>query len=180
MRKMNSKRKYHRLLSVFLALCLIISMSNMYPVSANAATGTKATDVAIDLATLSAGAELASGVYYLSESKTFGATSTMNNGLKIKAGATVYIYVPEGMTLTAIGGGTNSARQQGGYAGILLPSNSTLILLGEGKVEATGGRAGNGANGSVGGSGYVNSGSYYYAGYGGAGGAGGGGAGAGG
>lgn len=179
MRKVNSKRKYHRLLSVFLAVCLIISMSNMYPVAAFAATGTKASDAAIDLATLSNGAELASGVYYLSESKTFGATNTMNNGLKIKSGATVYIYVPEGVTLTAIGGGTNTARRQGGYAGILLPSSSTLIILGEGKVVATGGRAGNGADGSVGGSGYVNSGSYYYAGYGGAGGAGGGGAGAG-
>ena len=179
MRKFNSKHKHHRLISVFLTVCLIISMSNMCLISANAATGTKASDTAIDLATLSNGAELASGVYYLSESKTFGATNTMNNGLKIKSGATVYIYVPEGVTLTAIGGGTNTARRQGGYAGILLPSSSTLIILGEGKVVATGGRAGNGESGSSGSKGTLSAGSYYYGGAGGAGGAGGGGAGAG-
>ncbi len=179
MRKFNSKQKHHRLLLGFLTVCLIISMSNMYPISANAATGTKASDAAIDLAKLSDGAELASGVYYLPESKTFGDTNTMNNGLKITSGATVYIYVPEGVTLTAIGGGTNTARQQGGYAGILLPSSSTLIILGEGKVEATGGRAGNGESGSSGSKGTLSAGSYYYGGAGGAGGAGGGGAGAG-
>lgn len=167
MRKFNSKHKHHRLISVFLTVCLIISMSNMCLISANAATGTKASDAAIDLATLSAGAELSSGVYYLSESKTFGSTSTMNNGLKIKSGATVYIYVPEGVTLTAVGGGTNTARRQGGYAGILLPSGSTLIILGEGSVNATGGRAGNGESGGSGSKGTLSVGSYYYGGSGG-------------
>ena len=72
-----------------------------------------ADDVATDLATLSNGATLSSGVYYLSESKTFGNASTMNNGLKIESGATVYIYIPNGITLTAIGGGTNTARTTG-------------------------------------------------------------------
>ena len=138
-----------------------------------------AADVATDLAAISDGATLSSGVYYLSESKTFGSASTMNNGLKIGSGATVYIYIPNGITLTAIGGGTNSARTTGGYAGILLPDDAKLIVLGEGSLVATGGRAGNGASGSSGSSGTLSVESYYYGGSGGKGGAGGGGAGAG-
>lgn len=181
MRKYTMKLNYHRMLAVFLSLCLNITMSGIYTISAKAVAASKATDAATDLVTLSAGAELASGAYYLSESKTFGNASTMNNGLKIKSGATVYIYVPEGVTLTAVGGGTNTVRQNGGYAGILLPSSSKLIILGEGNVVATGGRAGNGASGSSGNAGFItwDGDDRYYGGGGGAGGAGGGGAGAG-
>lgn len=192
------------MLSVFLVVCMLFSTSGIGSLQVKAATGNSlpngvvsdadtgngeilpidlsenmAADVATDLATLSAGAELTTGVYYLSESKTFGSASTMNNGLKIASNATVYIYVPNGITLTAIGGGTNAARKTGGYAGILLPSTSTLIILGGGEVKATGGRAGNGANGSGGTGGTLSVGNYYYGGSGGAGGAGGGGAGAG-
>ena len=208
------RKLYYRVLSAFLALCMVMTFTGVGTMHVHAETGTDeisqidtvsdsdavstnpnngendvlqlmslsdnmADDVAIDLATLSDGATLSSGVYYLSESKTFGSASTMNNGLKIGSGATVYIYIPNGITLTAIGGGTNSTRTTGGYAGILLPSNATLIVLGEGSLVATGGRAGNGASGSSGSSGTLSVGSYYYGGSGGKGGDGGGGAGAG-
>lgn len=183
-RQINNNRRCHKLLSVILTLCLVVTLSGigmMVTPEDVAFAGDKslAEGTAIDLATLSAGASLSSGVYYLSENKTFGSANTNNNGLKIVSGATVYIYIPKDVTLTAIGGGTNTVRTAGGYAGILLPSSSKLILLGEGAVVATGGRAGNGANGSSDGSGYVDADNYYYGGSGGAGGAGGGGAGAG-
>ena len=169
----------YKVLSAALCVAMAISVCGIGSVPVKAANAVKATDAATDLATLSAGAELTTGAYYLSQSKTFGSASTSNNGLKIKSGATVYLYLPKNVTLTAIGGGTSGARQSGGYAGILLPSTSKLIVLGEGSIVAAGGRAGNGSAGSKGGNGYVNAGSNYYAGYGGAGGAGGGGAGAG-
>lgn len=110
-----------------------------------------ATDTAKDLADttkFSAGAELSSGVYYLSASRTFTSTSIGGNGLRIKSGATVYIYLPKGVTLTA-NGGAGSYESPGG-AGILLPSNSTLVLLGEGSVDANGGKAGSGRDGRTG------------------------------
>lgn len=182
--QISHNRKYHKILSVVLALCLVLTLSGMSTMVMPADTvfagnSSLAEGAAVDLATLSTGASLPSGTYYLSEDKTFGSASSGTNGLKIASNATVYIYIPAGVTLTAIGGGTNTARTTGGYAGILLPSSSKLILLGEGTVIATGGRAGNGANGSSGSSGYLYADHYYYGGSGGAGGAGGGGAGAG-
>lgn len=182
--QISHNRKYHKILSVVLALCLVLTLSGMSTMVMPADTvfagnSSLAEGAAVDLATLSTGASLPSGTYYLSEDKTFGSASSGTNGLKIASNATVYIYIPAGVTLTAIGGGTNTARTTGGYAGILLPSSSKLILLGEGTVIATGGRAGNGANGSSGNSGYLDVGTKYYGGSGGSGGSGGGGAGAG-
>lgn len=170
---------YHKLLSTAISVAMVVWVSGIDSIPVKAVNGVKAADAATDLYTLSSGAELASGAYYLSQSKTFGSASTSNNGLKIKSGATVYLYIPKNVTLTAIGGGTTAVRQTGGYAGILLPSSSKLIILGDGTVVANGGNAGNGASGSSGGNGYVDAGSRYYGGSGGAGGYGGGGAGAG-
>ena len=172
-------QNYSKVLSVAISVAMALSVCGSGSIPVKAANGVKASDAATDLFTLSAGAELGSGTYYLSQSKTFGSENTSNNGLKIKAGAMVYLYIPKNVTLTAKGGGTSGARQAGGYAGILLPSDSKLIVLGEGTIVATGGKAGNGSAGSNGGNGYVKAGSSYYAGYGGGGGAGGGGAGAG-
>lgn len=199
MKKYAYKKVYYRVLSVVLVLCMMFSTSGFGLIQTQAATENvgddgslptapivnMASDAAIDLATLSAGTELQSGAYYLSETKTFGSYNIANNGLKIAKDATVYIYVPTGITLTAIGGGVEKeVRRTGGYAGILLPNGSTLIILGEGEVVAKGGNAGSGANGgkddnTKGGAGVIDLGSEYYGGRGGAGGAGGGGAGAG-
>ena len=94
------------------------------------------------------GDELNSGVYYLSADKTFGSHTSGTNGLKIKSGATVYIYIPADVTLTALG--KNGDKQTAGYAGILVPEGSTLVLLGDGTVVAKGGKAGNGSDGGTG------------------------------
>ncbi|MBQ7668590.1 MAG: S-layer homology domain-containing protein [Clostridia bacterium] len=143
----------------------------------------------IDLSTYSAGDELAGGKYYLSSNLNFNGSS-IGNGLRIAADATVVIYL-NGYTLTATGknagngasgsgttGGSGSG--QGGYAGILLPATSTLIFVGKGTVNATGGAAGNGgAGGNATSGGVSKSPNQVTAGAGGAGGQGGGGAGAG-
>ena len=87
-------------------------------------------------------------------------------------------YIPKGVTLTAQGG--NASGQTGAGAGILLPQNTTLYLLGEGELKAYGGHAADGCNGSQGqGGNWTGSISGNYGGNGGNGGAGGGGAGAG-
>lgn len=112
----------------------------------------------------SVGDELSQGSYYLSGNKTFDGSST-GNGLKIAEGATVVIYL-NGYTLTAIGKNAENGENgvnlyggddygKGGYAGILLPSTSKLIFVGEGIVNATGGNAGKGGAGGNGSSGNI-------------------------
>lgn len=125
----------------------------------------------------STGYTLSSGHYYVSENITFSNGAT-GSGLTIADGATVHIYVPAGVTLTANGG--NGSGRTGAGAGIELPSGSTLYLMGKGKVEAYGGNAANGSNGSNGSNACQSeSGNYIHGGNGGDGGNGGGGAGAG-
>ena len=125
----------------------------------------------------SSGYTLQSGRYYVNDDVMFenGATGS---GLTISSGATVYIYIPKGVTLTAQGG--DASGQTGAGAGIHLPQSSTLYLLGEGELRAYGGHAADGCNGSQGqGGSWTGSISGNYGGNGGTGGAGGGGAGAG-
>ena len=123
------------------------------------------------------GYTLSSGHYYITENITFSNGAT-GSGLTIASGATVYLYIPQGVTLTAIGG--KASGQTGAGAGIELPASSTLYLMGKGKVDAYGGNAANGSNGSNGSNAYQSeSGNYIHGGNGGDGGNGGGGAGAG-
>ena len=125
----------------------------------------------------STGYTLSSGHYYVTENITFSNGDT-GSGLTIASGATVYLYIPQGVTLTATGG--NASGVTGAGAGIELPSGSTLYLMGKGKVEAYGGNAANGSNGSNGSNACQSeSGNYIHGGNGGDGGNGGGGAGAG-
>ena len=130
---------------------------------------------------MSSGQTLKSGTYYLKQDKEFGNSSSGTNGLKIASNATVYIYIPSGVTLTAYG--KNGSGTAGGYAGILVPSGSTLNIIGEGTIVAKGGNAGNGAKGGNGTNASVKNdpgdNSVITSGYGGSGGVGGGGAGAG-
>ena len=118
--------------------------------------------------------------YIISKSLTFGNPSPGGSGMAVANNATVVLYVPQGVTLTA-NGYSGSGHTSGG-AGIFVPSTSTLVITGEGTVRATGGNAGNGGNGDSGGTGSV-LGSYSNgsgtSGAGGSGGDGGGGAGAG-
>lgn len=85
---------------------------------------------------------LNSGVYYI-DSDVTKTGSAGQNGLVING--TVYIYIPEGKTLTAIG--ANADSNNSGMAGIKLTGNSKLYVFGKGTLNARGGNAGNGANG---------------------------------
>lgn len=128
------------------------------------------------------GYTLSSGVYYLTANETFNGNYSGSYGTSgLTISGTVYLYIPEGKTLTAIGG--SGYGTTGGGAGICVPSGSNLILFGGGTVNATGGNAANGSTGGTGGNSVHTGGGGsdrdYYAGAGGTGGKGGGGAGAG-
>ena len=109
--------------------------------------------------------------YVVQNSVSFSNSTAGGSGMTVAENATVVLYVPAGVTLTAKGG--NGSGQTGGGAGIRVPETATLIITGEGAVNATGGNAGNGENGADGTNASNNG-----AGSGGSGGAGGGGAGA--
>ncbi|MBR4981612.1 MAG: InlB B-repeat-containing protein, partial [Lachnospiraceae bacterium] len=142
---------------------------------------------AVELKGSTSGVTLESGNYYLTKDVTYEGNSNNRSGIKIKEGATVYIYIPAEITLTAkgYGYGTNATGTAGAGAGIHVPSTSTLVFVGKGSVVATGGNAASGTNGSNGEDGYIDYNSkdgydnWYRSGGSGAGGAGGGGAGAG-
>ena len=119
--------------------------------------------------------------YVIKNSVSFLNSTTGGSGMSVEDGATVVLYVPAGVTLTATG--ANGSGRTGGGAGIHVPETSTLVITGEGTVNATGGNAGNGGNGADGSTGTIspyNSTSYSAnSGVGGSGGNGGGGAGTG-
>ena len=122
------------------------------------------------------GQTLSSGRYYVNKDVSYF-NSSGGSGLTIAENATVYIYISEGVTLTATGG--NASGKTGAGAGIELPESSTLYLMGKGKVKATGGNAGSGGDGGDGGNAGYSYNSWTETGGGGRGGDGGGGAGAG-
>ena len=84
--------------------------------------------------------------YYATGNLSFTNSNAGGSGLTILG--TVYLYVPEGVTLTNVGANANG--QMGAGAGIELTSGNTLYLLGTGTVNATGGKAANGGNGGNG------------------------------
>ena len=96
---------------------------------------------ATDLSAKGSGATLSEGVYYLNASKSF-AGGVGQAGLSVADGATVAIYLPENVTLTVRGAPASGATA--GTPGLRLPSSSTLILVGKGRVEAFGGAAAGG------------------------------------
>ena len=124
--------------------------------------------------------------YVIDNSVSFSNETVGGSGITIADNATVVVFIPANITLTATG--ANGGGQIGGGAGIRVPETATLIITGEGSVNSAGGNAGNGGDGSDGGVGYVGTveenGITYFAptcrgGRGGAGGTGGGGAGTG-
>lgn len=84
--------------------------------------------------------------YYVNSNLSFTNSNVGGSGLKIQG--TVYLYVPEGVTLTCTGANANG--QTGAGAGIELASGNTLYLLGGGTVNATGGNGGTGGDGGAG------------------------------
>ena len=97
------------------------------------------------------GFELRNEYYYVTKDLTFtneNGGDGQGSGLYVQAGRTVNLYIPAGVTITAIGADADTTSAAG--AGILLPSGSTLNILGSGTVIATGGNAANGKNGGKG------------------------------
>ena len=89
--------------------------------------------------------------YVVQKSVSFNSSIAGESGMTVAEGATVVLYVPQGVILTAKGGAGSD--QTGGGAGIRVPETATLVITGEGVVSATGGKAGNGNNGANGGDG---------------------------
>ncbi len=106
-----------------------------------------------------ANTRLHASVITITEGSTSGYTMTDGNtyviqnsvsftsGIIVANNATVVLYIPQGVTLTAKGA---NGYQDGGCAGIRIPDASTLIITGEGAVNATGGKAGYPRNGEDG------------------------------
>ncbi|MBR3373856.1 MAG: hypothetical protein IKG75_07635, partial [Bacteroidaceae bacterium] len=115
--------------------------------------------------------------YYATDNLSFTNSTVGGSGLTILG--TVYLYVPEGATLTCTG--ADASGQTGGGAGIELTLGNSLYILGGGTLVANGGNAANGGNGGKGNDAEVNTSNdeYILGGSGGTGGNGGGGAGAG-
>ena len=115
--------------------------------------------------------------YYVTSNLSFTNSTAGGSGLTILG--TVYLYVPEGKTVTCTG--ANASGLTGGGAGIELTLGNSLYLIGGGTLNATGGNAANGCNGGNGYDAEVNTSTdqYILGGSGGTGGNGGGGAGAG-
>ena len=113
--------------------------------------------------------------YYPTTDLEFSNTNVGGSGLTIRG--TVYLYIPEGVTITATG--ANASGATGAGAGIELAEGNTLYIIGKGKVIATGGNAANGGNGGNGGNAILEYDEKCQPGSGGNGGNGGGGAGAG-
>ena len=86
--------------------------------------------------------------YVVQNSVTFSNSTAGGSGMSVADNAMVVLYIPAGVTLTARG--ANGSGRTGGGAGILVPETATLIITGEGSVNATGGNAGNGGNGANG------------------------------
>ena len=114
--------------------------------------------------------------YYIATGdRSFTNSNAGGSGLTILG--TVYLYIPSGQTITCTG--AHARGTTGAGAGIELTAGNTLYLLGSGTVNATGGNAANGGNGTNGDDAYLISDNTILGGSGGRGGDGGGGAGAG-
>ncbi|MBQ2188718.1 MAG: hypothetical protein II401_09230, partial [Bacteroidales bacterium] len=90
-------------------------------------------------------------VSYATDNLSFTNSSVGGSGLTIRG--TVYLYVPEGKTVTCTG--ANASGQTGAGAGIELTAGNTLYVVGSGTLNATGGNAANGGNGANGGDSFL-------------------------
>ena len=103
-----------------------------------------------------AGATLDTGrVYYFLEDIERNADEygVSGPGVRIanKPGETVVFYIPAGVTVSFTGASGYGTKP--GYAGIEVPEGVTLVVTGEGTLQATGGNAGGAQNGHLGGNG---------------------------
>gem|GEM_PF-1469574 len=97
------------------------------------------------------GYELKDAYYYVTEDLNFTNTISgpgQGSGMYVQANRTVTLYIPAGVTLTVKG--ADASGTKGAGAGILLPSGSTLNVIGNGTLKVTGGNAANGEKGGNG------------------------------
>ena len=97
------------------------------------------------------GFELKDQYYYVSEDLTFTNTISgpgQGSGMFVQADRTVTLYIPAGVTLTVKG--ADASGTTGAGAGILLPEGTTLNIIGNGTLKATGGNAADGEKGGNG------------------------------
>ena len=134
-------------LITLLALCIALVLS-VLPMSIFATESTESELVGTMLTTSHAGKTL-SGDYYVEPGKTLTITgSAGKSGLIVESGKTLTIHIPANSTLNVNGGAASGTTGAG--AGIEVNSTSTLIITGEGKLNAKGGKAANGGAGADG------------------------------
>jgi len=172
-----------KLLSMFVLLCAIVQgawaqdeWSTVYTQTQTTAANWTALDAGSTTGQV-LGTAGSTTYYYATGNLNFTNSNAGGSGLTIQG--TVYLYVPEGMTLTCTG--ADASGLTGGGAGIELTLGNSLYLIGGGTLNANGGNAANGGNGGKGFDAEVNTSTdqYILGGSGGTGGNGGGGAGAG-
>ena len=86
--------------------------------------------------------------YYATGNLSFTNSTVGGSGLTILG--TVYLYIPSGKTVRCTGTKANDDGITGGGAGVELAAGNTLYLLGDGRLEATGGEAETGRRGGHG------------------------------
>lgn len=89
-------------------------------------------------------------VYNVSSNTTITATTAGQSGLQVAQGAKVVINIKPNVTLTVTGANADASKGFAGMPGILVPETSTLVIVGEGKLVATGGNGSNGLSGENG------------------------------
>ena len=86
--------------------------------------------------------------YYATGNLSFTNSTVGGSGLTIRG--TVYLYIPSGKTVRCTGAKANDTGITGGGAGVELAAGNTLYLLGDGRLEATGGDGESGNHGDHG------------------------------
>ena len=86
--------------------------------------------------------------YYATGNLSFTNSTVGGSGLTIRG--TVYLYIPSGKTVKCTGAKANNTGITGGGAGVELAAGNTLYLLGDGRLEATGGDGESGNSGDHG------------------------------
>ena len=137
------KQRFKQITSGLLVLCMFLGLVPQITLPAHAGF-TMVTSLPTGT-----GARLQNNyIYQVNSNTSVGSTNSANYGLVVDSYATVVIYIAPGATLTVQGG--NGSYDRPGYAGIYLPSTSSLIITGGGTLNAYGGSAGRGSSGGNG------------------------------
>ena len=89
-------------------------------------------------------------VYTVSTNTDITASKAGEAGLRVRQNARVVINIKAGATLTVTGANADADAGFAGMPGILVPESSTLVIIGEGTLTATGGNGTSGKDGDPG------------------------------